>query len=94
MTPLNRAVVRQTNEIDARTGKPLVVRLEVGGRLVKIRPKGDQQWYSVTYAQIAVMGARNAAAVIRARKLAEREAARKERECQRKASRRATAGKS
>lgn len=80
MTPLQRAVTRVTAVMDARTRKPLVVRLEVGGQLLRIRPKGDRSWYTVTYQQIAVLGARNKAAELKAVRLAEKAARKKEKE--------------
>lgn len=59
MTGLSRPVTRETREIDARTRRPLVIRLEEGGKLVKIRPKGTRNWYVVTVKQILIMGAKN-----------------------------------
>lgn len=80
MIRVNRSVTRETAEVDYRTGKPLVIRLCQGGRLVKIKPKGSRTWYSVTVKQVYMMGAKNKAAEIRAEKKARREARRKERE--------------
>lgn len=48
-TKLNRRVVRETTEIDHRKHKPLVILLEEGGKLVKIKVKGERRWYTLTY---------------------------------------------
>lgn len=54
MTNLDRPVTRETRAIDTtRSGnRPLIVMLEAGGRIVRIRPKGTKRWYSVPYEAI------------------------------------------
>lgn len=79
MTELTRPVTRQTSERDHRTGKPLVIRLEEGGRLVRMKVKGSRTWYTIGVKEIWVAGARNKAARIKAERKAKREARRKER---------------
>jgi hypothetical protein len=50
----NRPVKRETRCIDTtRSGRrPLVVLLEVGGRLLRIKPKGTRRWYAVPYEEV------------------------------------------
>ncbi len=78
MTGLDtRPVKRETRTIDTtRSGRrPFVVMLEIGGKLLRIKPKGTRKWYCVPYDEIY-----RAAVRIRARELKmEREAARKAR---------------
>jgi hypothetical protein len=74
--PTSRAIVRQTAERDHRTGKPLLVRLELGGHLVRVKVKGERRWYTVTVSQLWMLGAKNRAAEIRQQK-AEARAARR-----------------
>jgi hypothetical protein len=69
-----RAVTRETGE--TYQGRPLIIRLEAGGRLVRIRQKGRRVSYTVTIQQIWMQGARNKAADL-VREKAERRAARK-----------------
>lgn len=55
MTNLDsRPVKRETNAIDGtRSGRRhLVVMLEVGGKLLRIKPKGTRKWYAVDYESI------------------------------------------
>lgn len=58
--------MRETAEVDQRSGKPLVICLEVGGKFVRIRAKGDRKEYTVTIKEIWVQGARNQAAAEKA----------------------------
>ena len=77
---LDRPVTRETAEIDQRTRRPLLIRLEQGGRLVKLRPKGTRAWYVATVKQIYVLAARNKADEERREKLARKAARKKEHE--------------
>ncbi len=54
MTGLDRAVKRETSTPDTtRYGrKPLVVMLEQGGKILRIKPKGTRRWFSIDYATI------------------------------------------
>lgn len=55
MTTLDRRPVRrETNVIDGtRSGRrPLIILLEVGGKIVRIKPKGTRRWYAVPYEEI------------------------------------------
>lgn len=72
MIGLQRRVRRITNEIEPRSRRPLVIELVEGGRLVRIREKGRRTCYTVTYHQIWVQGARNAALAIKQAKEAKR----------------------
>jgi hypothetical protein len=74
----NRPVVRETRALDTtRSGRrPLVVKLETGGRVVRIKPKGTRQWYTVPYEELYRVGVRIRAVEIRNEK-AERRAARR-----------------
>ncbi len=73
---LTRAVTRTTSTIDTTRGgrRYLVVRLEEGGKLVRIRPKGTRTWYSVTYADVYRLAVRNRAQELKAEKAARRAA--------------------
>jgi hypothetical protein len=65
MTTLDkRAVRRETNVPDTtRSGRrPFIVLLEVGGKLLRIKPKGTRRWYSVDYASIYRLGVKIRAA--------------------------------
>jgi hypothetical protein len=74
MITLKRNVTRETNLIDYRTRKPIVIQLVEGGDIVRIKAKGARTWYSVTYQQIWVLGAQNRAAEIRAERKAKKKA--------------------
>ncbi len=54
MTGLDRPITRETMTIDTMRGgrRLLVVRLEEGGKVLKIRPKGTRRWYTLDYASI------------------------------------------
>lgn len=61
MTTLDaRPVRRETRVIDTtRSGRrPLVIMLEVGGKVVRIKPKGTRKWYTVPYDEIYRAGVR------------------------------------
>ena len=79
MIRLTRPVTRETGERDQRTGRPIIIRLELGGKVVKVRAKGTRRWYVVGIKDIWLMGARIAAQEIKMAKAAERERRRKER---------------
>lgn len=74
-----RAVTRQTNQLDPiKRRLPLVVRLEVGGKILRLKVKGTRTWYTVTFDAIFRLACR-----IRAVELVEE---RKRRRQQRRAS--------
>lgn len=54
MTGLDRPITRETMTIDTMRGgrRLLVVRLEEGGKVLKIRPKGTRHWYTLCYSSI------------------------------------------
>ncbi len=52
-------VRRITRELERNV--PLVVELSEGGKFMRIRPKGCRYWFTVTYRQIWIQGAHNAA---------------------------------
>jgi hypothetical protein len=77
MTGLDeRRVIRLTNVIDTtRAGRrPLVVMLEIGGKLIRFRPLGTRRWYTLSIAvgwqKALTDAARDAAAEKLARKKA------------------------
>ncbi len=83
MTTLDhRAVRRETNTIDHTRGgrRLLIVKLEVGGKIVRMKPKGTRKWFSIDYSSIyrlAVMAhARQAMAERKAAKAERRKLAR------------------
>lgn len=70
----NRPVKRETRCIDTtRSGRrPLVVLLEVGGRLLRIKPKGTRRWYAVPYEEVYRAGVRIRMQEIKAERAARR----------------------
>jgi hypothetical protein len=76
MIGLTRRLTRQSDAIDRRSGRPYVIQLEAGGKLVRIKLKGCRLWYTVTVEQLFLEGARNAAAEIRAERFQRRMARR------------------
>lgn len=58
MITLTRPVTRLSGCRDHR-GKQLVIRLEEGGTLVRIRTKGSRLWYTVSVQQIWRQAAMN-----------------------------------
>jgi|GEM_PF-4876082 len=71
-TKLHRHVVRETTARDNRTGKPLMVELVEGGRLIRLWPKGCRRRYTVTVDQVYVQGWKNQAAQERAERATRR----------------------
>ncbi len=51
-TRLSRPVTRETNDRDPVWGRILMVRLEEGGRMLRIWQKGRRKKFSVTYADL------------------------------------------
>lgn len=75
MTGLDtRPVRRETRSIDTtRSGRrPLVVMLEVGGKILRIRPRGTRTWYTVTYEDIYRLATRNRMQEIQRERVARR----------------------
>jgi hypothetical protein len=81
MTSLHRPITRLTSVIDYRTHQPFVVRLEAGGQLIRIRPRGSRTWFTVTVLHLWQTAAEVKARIDRADRLrlkAERKALRLE----------------
>jgi hypothetical protein len=74
MTNLDvRPVRRETRAVDpVKRRKVLIVLLEVGGRVLRIKCKGDRRWYTVPYEEIYRTGCRIRAQEIKAEKAARR----------------------
>lgn len=74
MTNLDtRPVKRETHTLDPiKRRKYLVVLLEVGGKFLRIKVKGDRQWYTVPFDEIYRMGCRIRAQAIKDDKAARR----------------------
>jgi hypothetical protein len=72
MTTLDkRGVRRETNALDPiNRRKVLVVTLEVGGKLLRIKVKGDRSWYAVPFEEIYRMGCRIRAQQLKVERLA------------------------
>lgn len=79
MIKVKRRVVRETGETDQRTGKPIAIALEVGGRVIKLWAKGNRTAYTVSVKQIWIAGAYNAAQDIKRRKLEAKEERKRQR---------------
>jgi hypothetical protein len=69
MIRLTRPVTRESCARDQRTGRPYVIQLPPGGKIVRVKLKGTRTWYTVTIEQLFMQGARNAAAEIRHQKI-------------------------
>jgi len=76
MIRVTRSLLRETAEIEPRTRRPVVLQLVEGGRIVKVRLKGQRRWYTVTIKQIWHQGAANMAAQLKSEKIARRKARR------------------
>ena len=76
MTGLDkRAVKRETRVLDPiRRRRPLIVKLEIGGRVLRIKVKGDRRWYTVNFEDIYRLGCHIRAQEIKAEKAARRKA--------------------
>jgi hypothetical protein len=76
MTNLDsRPVRRETRAIDpVMRRKNLIVLLELGGRVLRIRCKGDRRWYTVPYEEIYRIGCRLRAQELKAEKAERRRA--------------------
>jgi hypothetical protein len=61
-------VVRVTTETDYRTRKPFVVRLEVGGRLIRVKTLGARTWFSATVKQLYQLAVETRVRELRAEK--------------------------
>lgn len=59
LTRLTRRVLRQSAA--AVKGRPILVLLEEGGRLIRLRAKGTRTWYTITVEQAYWAGVHNAA---------------------------------
>lgn len=71
-TKCTRAVIRQTDLIDHVTHSPWMIELEVGGKRLRMWPKGRRHRYSITLQEVIVHAARIAAEEARREKLARR----------------------
>lgn len=62
-TKITKDVSRVTNFIDQRTGKPIILTIDEGGKLIHLRAAGDRKknQYTVAIADIWYAGARNKA---------------------------------
>lgn len=76
MTGLDhRGVKRQTNTLEpVFRRKPLIVLLEAGGRMLRIKVKGERRWYSIPFDEIYRLGVRIRAVELKAEKLARKKA--------------------
>ena len=63
-----RRIIRQSTEIDARTGRYWVIRLNEGCRTVSVKLKGTRKWTTCTLKQIVNACAWNEAQAIKAEK--------------------------
>ena len=78
MTTTDKPIKRETRSL-VRMGRsclPLVI--ELHSTYVRVRAKGKRNFYTVTFDQIFNIGARNAAEQLRAARMAERAARKKE----------------
>lgn len=63
-----RPVVRETAAVDR--GRPILIKLEVGGKLIRLKQKGRRQWYSVGVEQVYALAVRMRMAEVAAEKKA------------------------
>lgn len=80
-TKLTRRVVRETG--CRHQGRTILILLEVGGRVVRVKQKGRRKWYSTTVEAIYWQAVKNESAAIKAAKALKR----LERQRERKAAR-------
>jgi hypothetical protein len=73
MIRCNRRVVRETSVIDECSRRAVVIMIEQGGAIVRVRLKGTRKWYAVPLREIWLMGARIEAQAVRQRKAEARE---------------------
>lgn len=73
-TKLRIPLTRETDVIDRRTGRPILIKLMPGGSLIRLWPKGHRTAYTVPLTRILHLGALIAAEEIKAAKRAKREA--------------------
>lgn len=64
-TKLTKDVTRESSFVDYRTNKPIIVTLDGGGKLIKLRAKGERTTYTVHLQQVWVLGGENKRAEIR-----------------------------
>jgi len=76
-----RPVKRETRTLDpVKRRKVLVVKLEVGGKLLRIKCKGERHWLTIPFDEVYRLGCRLRAVEIRAEKAARRKARREAKE--------------
>lgn len=73
----SKAVTRETKA--AYQSRPIIVRLDAGGRLIRVKQKGQRKWHVATVEQLFFLAAKNTAVEIKKLK----DEARKERKKQR-----------
>ena len=59
MTRLDRPVVRET--AFRYNGRPVVIRLEAGGQLIRLKIKGRRQWHTIFVGSVWLAAVRNTA---------------------------------
>ena len=74
MTRLTRPVKRETNAVVRDRGRmrPLMVKLEEGGHLMRLWPKGTRQVYTVPFEAVYRLGVQIRVEEMRAEKAAKR----------------------
>jgi hypothetical protein len=70
---ITHVIVRELPIHDHRTGKPLVLTLEPGSKLIRIRVKRERRSYWVTLDQLWHLAASNRAAELRAERAARKQ---------------------
>lgn len=83
-TKLHRPVTRETSDRDPVWGRLLMVRLEEGGKMLRIWQKGRRKKFTVTYADLWRFAFQTYAKAAVAQRAAERKARRAERKAQRR----------
>ena len=63
LTCLDRPVVRVTRAVER--GRPIVVKLEEGGKLIRLKLKGTRTWYTCSVESVFWLAVRNAMADVR-----------------------------
>jgi hypothetical protein len=74
MTRVTKALTRECDAIEPRTCRPYIVRLEAGGRLIRIKLKGCRLWYTIGIEDLFLLGAKIFAAGQREDTLARQQA--------------------
>lgn len=77
MTPIRAPIKRLTAIQDPdHSGQPLVILIEEGGAMIRVKPRRQRSWYSCSLKQLWRLAVQNRADEIKAERIAKRKAKR------------------